>query len=181
MLDARRAKCVALGFGSNLGDRREHLRRGLSYLAHYLRVLAVSSLFETDAVGLVDQPAFLNAVALVETPAPPEQVLEWALQAEQAEGRERDMRWGPRTLDVDVLLYANETIVTRSLVIPHPRLAERAFVLAPLAELVPGWLHPSLKKPIATLLAEVGTAGIIRVEGPDWPGAPRSVSPPRQR
>lgn len=172
LLDASGAKCVALGFGSNLGDRREHLRRGLSYLAHYVRVTAVSSLFETAAVGLVDQPAFLNAVALTETTAPPQQVLDWALQAEQAEGRERGIRWGPRTLDVDVLLYASVTVVTPRLVIPHPRLAERAFVLAPLAELAPDWLHPNLQKPIASLLAEVGTAGITRIEGPGWQSTP---------
>lgn len=159
---------VALGLGSNLGDRLAHLRGGLAGLRRHMGLTVVSSVFETEPVGLTEQPRFLNAVALFETDAPPPQVLAWAQQAEQAERRERTVRWGPRTLDVDVLMFGNLTLDSPDLVVPHPRLVERAFVLAPLAEVAPAWVHPVLGVSVRELWAAVQQGGVRLWRGPGW-------------
>lgn len=163
------AVTLYLGLGSNVGDRLAHLRGGVRYLRQRLHIAAASSLYETEPVGRTDQAAFLNAVVQAQTTAPAEQVLAWALAAEAAEGRVRPGEpWGPRTLDVDLLLYGACQIATETLAVPHPRLAERAFVLVPLAELAPQLVHPVLQHTIGTLAARVGSAGVVRVAGPQW-------------
>jgi 2-amino-4-hydroxy-6-hydroxymethyldihydropteridine diphosphokinase len=134
-----------IGLGSNLGDREGFLRRALELLRAEpeIDVTAVSSVRETDPVGLVDQPRFLNAVARVETDLAPRELLDRMLAAERELGRRRDgPRFGPRTIDLDLLLYGDEEIDEPGLIVPHPRLAERAFVLEPLHELDPALVVP---------------------------------------
>jgi 2-amino-4-hydroxy-6-hydroxymethyldihydropteridine diphosphokinase len=128
-----------LGLGSNLGDRLAHLQRAVDALATTpgVTVVAVSTVYETAPVGGPAQDDFLNAVVAVDTDLMPRELLEAALRIEQLEDRVRTIRWGPRTLDVDVLLYGDERVDEPDLEIPHPRMYERAFVLAPLHDLAP--------------------------------------------
>jgi 2-amino-4-hydroxy-6-hydroxymethyldihydropteridine diphosphokinase len=144
-----------VGLGSNLGDREGFLRRAVEALAAEpaIDVTAVSSVRETDPVGLVDQPRFLNAVARVETNLGAHELLDRLLAAERALGRRRDgPRFGPRTIDLDLLLYGDHEIDEPGLTVPHPRLAERRFVVEPLHELDPNLVVPG-RGPVATLLA----------------------------
>jgi 2-amino-4-hydroxy-6-hydroxymethyldihydropteridine diphosphokinase len=131
-----------IGLGSNLGDREATLRAGVAALAEEdgVELVAVSSLRETDPVGYLDQPPFLNGVAVVDTTLPPGELLGRLLEIEARFGRDRSAvpAGGPRTLDLDLLLYGGAEIREETLQIPHPRLHERAFVLDPLAEVAPG-------------------------------------------
>jgi 2-amino-4-hydroxy-6-hydroxymethyldihydropteridine diphosphokinase len=128
-----------LGLGSNLGDRAALLQQAVDALAVVpdLTVVAVSAVYETEPVGGPAQPEYLNAVVAIETDAEPRRLLEIAHQLEAAADRVRGERWGPRTLDVDILLVGDERIDDADLVIPHPRMWERAFVMAPLGDLDP--------------------------------------------
>jgi 2-amino-4-hydroxy-6-hydroxymethyldihydropteridine diphosphokinase len=128
-----------LGLGSNLGDRLGHLQRAVDALEATagVTVVAVSSVYETAPVGGPEQDDFLNAVVAVDTDRSPSDLLTVAMEVEQLEARVRTVRWGPRTLDVDILLYGDERVSTPDLEIPHPRMHERAFVLAPLHDVAP--------------------------------------------
>lgn len=128
-----------LALGSNLGDRPAALRGALAALAAdgAVRLVAASAVYETAPVGGPAQPDYLNMVVAVETTLPPEALLERCLAVEAAHGRVRRERWGPRTLDLDLLVHGDERRATARLTLPHPRLAERAFVLVPLAEIAP--------------------------------------------
>jgi 2-amino-4-hydroxy-6-hydroxymethyldihydropteridine diphosphokinase len=144
-----------VGLGSNLGDREEYLRRALKLLRADpdIDVTGVSSVRETDPVGIVDQPRFLNAVARVETDLGPRRLLDRLLATERALGRRRDgPRLGPRTIDLDLLLYGDEEIDEPGLTVPHPRLAERLFVVEPLHELDPALVIPG-QGPVSDLLS----------------------------
>ena len=145
-----------VALGSNLGDREGTIRGALAALAAEpgVRVAAVSSLMETEPVGVIDQPRFLNGAAALDTSLDPDALLALLLAVERRFGREREgvPAQGPRTLDLDLLLYGNERIHRPGLEIPHPRLHERAFVLGPLAELDPSLEVPG-KGDIQTLLA----------------------------
>jgi len=129
-----------LGMGSNLGDRAAYLRLALSRLDALpeTRVQAVSSTHETPPWGHTAQPDFLNLAVMVETALPPETLLTAVLAIEEEAGRQRGEHWGPRTLDIDLLVYEGETRDTPTLQLPHPFLTQRRFVLAPLAEIAPG-------------------------------------------
>jgi 2-amino-4-hydroxy-6-hydroxymethyldihydropteridine diphosphokinase len=133
-----------VGLGANLGEREQTLRRAIDLLAAEpeIEVVAVSSFRETEPVGYLDQPAFLNGACSVETELGPRELLERLLAVERELGRERGAgpRWGPRTIDLDLLLYGDATVDEPGLTVPHPRLTERSFVLEPLLELDPG-LH----------------------------------------
>ena len=135
-----------VGLGSNLGEREATLREALTRLSELdgVAVVAVSSFRETDPVGNADQPRFVNAAAELETSLGPRELLERLLEVERSLGRDRtrEERWGPRTVDLDLLLYGDETVGEPGLEVPHPRLAERAFVLEPLVELDPGLRLP---------------------------------------
>ncbi len=144
-----------VGLGSNLGDRRAALEAALARL----RPRRASSIVETEPWGLRDQPAFLNAVAEIETAAAPEELLESLLALEREHGRVRRERWGPRTLDLDLLLFADLVIRTASLQVPHPRLAERRFVLEGLAELCPDRVVPGRERTVRELLEACPLAG----------------------
>ena len=145
-----------VGLGSNLGDRERTIREALEALGAEpaVEVAAVSTLVETDPVGLVEQPRFLNGVAALETELPPRALLELLLAVEHRFGRRRKgvAPGGPRTLDLDLLLYEGVEIREPGLRIPHPRLQERAFVLGPLAEVAPGLEVPG-RGPVEALLA----------------------------
>lgn len=132
-----------VGLGANLGDREGSLRRAAELLKE-LGPVRVSSIRETDPVGMTNQPKFLNAVAEVDTELSALDVLERLLAIERQLGRDRsaETRWGPRTIDLDLLLYGSETIDEPGLIVPHPRLAERRFVLEPLHELDSGLSLP---------------------------------------
>ena len=130
-----------VGLGSNLGGREATLREAVRRLGELdgIEVAAVSSFRETDPVGKLDQPRFVNGVAALETSLPARELLDCLLEVERALGRDRNVeeRWGPRTIDLDLLLYGDEAIDVPGLQVPHPRLTERAFVLEPLLELAP--------------------------------------------
>lgn len=135
---------VYLGLGSNVGDREHQLKEALRLLdaQQSIKVTRVSSLYETAPVGYVEQPDFLNLCAEIETDLTPQAVLKNGLDIEQQLHRVRKERWGPRTLDIDILLYGNKIIEDQDLSIPHPRMAERAFVLIPLQEIAPEAINP---------------------------------------
>ena len=128
---------IILGFGSNIGDREENIRLAIQFLGDdpLIEVLHVSSLYETEPVGKKDQPAFLNAVASIVTDYGPEQLLATCLRVERKLGRVRTLRWGPRTIDIDILVYNDVCMKTDTLTLPHPRILERRFVLVPLQEI----------------------------------------------
>ena len=146
-----------VGLGSNLGDRAGYLLlavRGM--LDAGLDVIRLSSVYETEPVEYENQPPFLNMVAELRgsTLPSPEQMLARLLRIEYALGRMRDMHMGPRTIDLDLLIFKDQRNDTEYLTLPHPRIASRRFVLVPLNELVPNLVHPVLGKPISDLLAE---------------------------
>ncbi len=158
-------KKIYLGLGSNVGDREANLRAAIERLqGRDLHVLRVSPVYETEPIGYADQRWFWNAVAEAETELFPLQLLARAGQVERALGRRRSIPNGPRTIDIDVLLYGNTVMTSPSLEVPHPRMAERRFVLAPLADLVPDLRHPVLRKTIAELLDAAPQAAIRRLD-----------------
>lgn len=158
---------VFLGLGSNLGRREEHLSKGLALLARSLEVVATSSVYETEPWGFSEQPPFLNLVCQVSTDKAPEELLLFCQEVERQVGRTPTFRYGPRVLDIDILDYGGMVMIRPGLVLPHPGLEERAFVLVPLAEIAPGWVHPILKKSAIELLAEVpGKEGVRPWGGP---------------
>jgi 2-amino-4-hydroxy-6-hydroxymethyldihydropteridine diphosphokinase len=143
-----------IGLGSNLGDRRGLIREALKRLGRIdgVRILKRSRIIETDPVGRTAQPRFLNAVAEVETRIEPEPFLRRLRAVERSLGRVRHERWGPRTIDLDLLLWGDRSMETTRLTLPHPRMAERQFVLAPLAELCPRRRVPGTGRTVRGLL-----------------------------
>jgi len=158
---------AALGLGSNLGDRRAHLAAAVRRLQDAGRIVAVSSLYETAPIGGPAQGPFLNAVAVVDTSLPPRRLLSLCQAAEREAGRRRLVHWGPRSLDVDLLLYEGVLMDERGLRVPHPRLALRRFALEPL---VAAWPEAALPDgtTAASLLAGVAEQGVEVVAGPGW-------------
>jgi 2-amino-4-hydroxy-6-hydroxymethyldihydropteridine diphosphokinase len=145
-----------VGIGSNLGDRETNLRRAVDLLSaeEGIEVVAVSEIRETEPVGPVEQGPFLNGAVKVETSLGPRELLDRLLSVENRLGRVRSERWGPRTIDLDLLLYGSNRIDEPGLAVPHPRLHERRFALEPLLDLDPALEIPELG-PISTLLAEL--------------------------
>ena len=143
---------VYLGLGSNIGDTEKNLRKAVEALRKRGTIAGASSLYRTEPVGFVNQPWFLNQVICLETKLSPENLLKETQQIENSLGRERTVRWGPRTLDIDILLYNNLVLEIKELAIPHPRMHERRFILAPFAEIVPQETHPIIHKTIQQLL-----------------------------
>ncbi len=148
---------VFLSLGANLGDRRAKIREALGEIDRLeaTRLVQMSSLYDTDPVGDIEQPNFLNLVALVETDLGPRQLLWHVKLIERRLGRQPSRRFGPRTVDIDILLYGESVIDDPDLVVPHPRLTERAFVLVPLAEVAPDLVLPSHGETVRMLRAEL--------------------------
>jgi 2-amino-4-hydroxy-6-hydroxymethyldihydropteridine diphosphokinase len=151
-------KLVYLGLGSNLGDRRANLEAAIEKLA--LDVKRRSSIYETEPRDFRNQPWFLNQVVEAETDLFPRQLLSHIQKVERDLGRKRTVAKGPRTIDIDILLYGNGVIKTSDLEIPHPRLAERRFVLEPLAELAPDLRHPVTNQSVRELLSRVAAQSV---------------------
>ena len=155
---------IYLGLGSNLGDRRGNLAEALRRLPPLVQIEAVSSLYETQPVGPQDQPLFYNAACRGVTGLPPLELLRHVKQIERDLGRRPDSgpseRWGPRPIDIDVLLYGDSVIDEADLRVPHAELANRAFVLVPLAELAAGLRHPELGRTIGELADAMDRSGV---------------------
>ena len=150
---ARTVARAFLGLGSNLGDRWEYLREAVASLDE---VVAVSDVFETDPVGGPEQDAFLNVVVQLETERTPRELLAVCHRLESAAGRVRTERWGPRTLDVDVLWIDGTTVTEPDLIVPHPRMFERRFVIEPLAELAPDLVPEGWRRTVEGRVTPVG-------------------------
>ena len=150
--------CV-LGLGSNLGERLAYLRAAVRQLQRHAQITALSPLYETDAIGPA-QPDYLNAAVRLRTALGPRQLLELALEIEQAAGRVRLERWGPRTLDLDVLFIVGQTVDQPGLVVPHRELTRRAFALLPLLDVLPDARDPASGRAYSELCGELDRTGV---------------------
>ncbi len=154
---------VYLALGSNLGKRQEHLSTALQRLREVADILKISSVYETEPVGYLDQPRFLNMVCYGQTLASPHELLLSTKAIEKALGRESSFRNAPRPIDIDILLYDDLRLETEDLIIPHPRMSVRAFVLVPLAEIASIAIDPMSGKTVQEHLIAVSQAGISKL------------------
>ncbi|HEX2282210.1 MAG TPA: 2-amino-4-hydroxy-6-hydroxymethyldihydropteridine diphosphokinase [Thermomicrobiales bacterium] len=162
-----------IGLGANLGDRLATLRTAVQRLEILGRITGISRLYETEPVGYLEQPPFLNAVVALETELAPGELLGALLGIERGLGRERSFRNAPRTLDLDLLLVDDLVLNTPEATLPHPRLHERAFVLVPLAELAPAMVHPGSGLTVGELARALPDAGGVEVYAPaGWETTP---------
>ncbi len=158
---------VFLGIGGNLGDRHRSMRAAVTEIRKALDDVRVSSLYESAPWGVSDQPAFLNAVVRARTSLEPLELLD-AMQAIESDlGRVRKQHWGPRSIDIDILLYGSQIIDEPRLKVPHPYMAQRGFVLRPLADLAAGLTLPDGSL-VGELLTTVSQDDLRRIEGPEW-------------
>ncbi len=146
---------VAIALGSNLGDRAQYLTEALALLAPVVHDLHVSTLYDTEPVGVGEQPRFLNAVATGQTSLSVRALLDRLLEIERQLGRTRPFPGAARTLDLDLILYGDSVIEEPGLIVPHPRFRERAFVLQPLAELARGWVDPVTGRTVGELASAI--------------------------
>lgn len=146
-----------ISLGSNIGNREDFLKQAIKELARDpdIFVEKLSSIYETDPVGYTDQALFLNMVVKLSTSLSPYQLLDHCMEVERKLGRTREFRWGPRVIDLDILLYNKENIVMDTLQVPHPRMTERAFVLVPLLEIDPSLVLPISNAPLVEVLDEI--------------------------
>ncbi|MEM6724562.1 MAG: 2-amino-4-hydroxy-6-hydroxymethyldihydropteridine diphosphokinase [Bacteroidota bacterium] len=144
---------IFLQLGTNMGEREHHLAEAKKRIGDQLGLIKnQSAIYETAAWGIEDQPAFLNQVLEIESTMGPWQLMERILDIEQQMGRIRDQKWGPRTIDIDLLAHGQNRIISALLRLPHPELPNRKFVLIPLQEIAPNWMHPISRKSINELL-----------------------------
>lgn len=156
-----------LSLGSNLGDRMQNLRSAIARLNDHpdIEVTRISPVYETAPVGMTDQPDFLNVAIELKTALDPKKLLFVTGSTELDMGRQRDIRWGPRTLDIDILLIDKQVMDTAELIVPHPRMAERAFVLLPLADLAGDMVHPVTLQTVSDMADQVdGKEGVSRCQ-----------------
>ncbi|MBI4560249.1 MAG: 2-amino-4-hydroxy-6-hydroxymethyldihydropteridine diphosphokinase [Candidatus Hydrogenedentes bacterium] len=154
---------VYLSLGCNLGDRLANLRRAVAELRELdrTRLIAYSSVYETEPVGKTDQPLFLNMAVEIETDLEPLELLNAAKAIEGRMGRVLSERWGPRVMDVDIILWGSLTLESEGLIVPHPEFRKRAFVLVPLAEIAPNAVDPLTGKTVAELAADASVEGRV--------------------
>ena len=153
-----------IGLGSNLGEREDNIRAALEAIAELpdTDLVRVSSLYDTEPVGEVDQPNFLNAAVMVDTELDPRTLLWNLMLIEKRLGRVRTQRWGPRTIDLDLLLYGEELIEDDDLRVPHPEIIRRSFVLVPLVELEPRLVHPGTGETLVAHLHRLGARPLVK-------------------
>ncbi|MCM3667078.1 2-amino-4-hydroxy-6-hydroxymethyldihydropteridine diphosphokinase [Mesobacillus subterraneus] len=154
-----------IALGSNMGDRLDYLKKAILHLESHenITVVNTSSIYETDPVGYTNQDQFLNMAIQVMTSLKPFELLDVCLNIEEQLGRKREMRWGPRTLDLDILVYNQENIETEKLTLPHPRMSERAFVILPLLEIDPNIMLPTMKEPLKSCLQSIPDKEGVRI------------------
>jgi 2-amino-4-hydroxy-6-hydroxymethyldihydropteridine diphosphokinase len=162
-------KLVCLSLGSNVGDRIAHLRAGIAELGALGEVVRVSSFYETEPLEVTNQPWFLNCAVKLDTEKMPKQLLSALLQIERRHGRNRakDNCKGPRTLDLDILLFGSAVIETQNLTVPHPAMHQRRFVLEPLAEIAPEARHPVFKRSVKELWHALPPGQTVKKLAPD--------------
>ena len=159
---------TVVGLGTNLGDRVANLVDALERIRALGRVVATSGVYETAPQGMVDQEPFYNAVVVVETELDPVKVVDRLLGIEREMGRVRGPRWGPRLIDLDLILYGDRSICTASVEVPHPRYRQRRFVLEPLVEVWPDARDPD-GTPVADMLEAVSGQAVTPIDVPGWP------------
>ncbi len=154
-----------IGLGSNLGDRKRNIEGAIKILEQTMTLLKVSSFYESEPMYLKDQPWFLNCVAKFESDLDPMQVLKTLQDTEREMGRTRSIRYGPRIIDLDILFSGNTILQSDTLKIPHPKIQERRFVLEPMAEIDPEFIHPVYGTSVATLLKNLESKETVRMIG----------------
>jgi dihydroneopterin aldolase / 2-amino-4-hydroxy-6-hydroxymethyldihydropteridine diphosphokinase len=152
---------VYLGLGSNLGNRKHNLEEAIRQVGEFASIKKISSIYETEPWGLKDQPTFLNQVILIESTLGPTELLTCLKKIERQMGRKKSVRFGPRLIDLDILFFDDLIMQTDVLTIPHPLITERAFVLVPLAEIAPEFMHPLFNKTIMVLLRDVDQKSVL--------------------
>jgi 2-amino-4-hydroxy-6-hydroxymethyldihydropteridine diphosphokinase len=164
-MSSNMAKLVYLSLGSNVGDREAQLREAIVRLGVLGRVVRASSMYETEPVEFTEQPWFLNCAVALETGATPQELMKALLQIEEEMGRRRVQKKGPREIDIDILLFGDEVVELEELRVPHPAMAERRFVLEPLAEIAGEVRHPVRGKTVREMLRELPDGQVVRRVG----------------
>lgn len=164
-----------LSLGSNLNDRYANLRRAVDELQKYVRITAISPVFATEPWGDTDQPPFFNICVAAVGDLSPRELLDKIKKIESDMGRQPSRRWGPRLIDIDILFYDKLVLKDEDLVIPHPRIAERAFVLAPLAVIIPNFRHPQTGLSVQEMVEKLDLSGIERLFEMPFPADQRGM------
>lgn len=154
-----------IALGSNIGNRYDYLLNAIEHLAKHpnIQLVNISSIYETDPVGYEEQDLFLNMVTEIQTDMDAHELLDFCLNVELELGRKREIAWGPRTIDLDILLYNQENISSEKLIIPHPRMRERNFVMIPLSEIRPDIIIPNIEKPLEAWINELPNKEGVRI------------------
>lgn len=148
---------AVLSLGSNLGNRLQHLRNSVSNIKNNenIRILRYSNIYETEPIGVIGQNDFYNCVITIETGYAPEKLLQFLQTVEIKNGRTREYQWSPRTIDIDIIDFDRVILESEVLTLPHPRMHERKFVLLPMKEIYPGYIHPKLNMDIDTMIGKI--------------------------
>lgn len=154
---------IYLGLGSNVGNKSSNIKKAINHIKKNLRIIKISPIYKTEPVGYKKQDWFLNCVVEAETDKKPMGLLAFFKSIEKKLKREKIFKYGPRTIDIDILFYGNEIIKTKNLQIPHPRMHRRLFVLEPLSKINPSFVHPKLGKKIKELKNQIKSKSMVRL------------------